>query len=107
MNIKPILITHGEPNSVFLEIFFKSLRYKKFKRIVGLDISHNMISESKKQNLKNSKFFVSDIEQISDFENLGKFDYVTSKRCLINLLSSKKQFLVINHLLVKFISTCR
>jgi 4-hydroxythreonine-4-phosphate dehydrogenase len=31
MNYKPILIVHGEPNSVFLEIFFKSLRYKKFK----------------------------------------------------------------------------
>ena len=55
-----------------------------------------MISECKKQNLKNSKFFVSDIEKISDFENLGKFDCVTSKRCLINLISSKKQFLVIN-----------
>ena len=83
----------GCGNGSFLKDLNKS---KKFKRIVGLDISHNMISESKKKNLKNSKFFVSDIEQISDFENLGKFDYVTSKRCLINLLSSKKQFLVIN-----------
>ena len=31
MNYKPILIVHGEPNSIFLEIFFKSLKYKKFK----------------------------------------------------------------------------
>jgi len=61
----------GCGNGSFLKDLNKS---KKFKRIVGLDISHNMISESKKQNLKNSKFFVSDIEQISDFENLGKFD---------------------------------
>ena len=77
--------------------FLKDLsKFKKFKKIAGLDISHNMISECKKQNLKNSKFLVSDIEKISDFENLGKFDCVTSKRCLINLLSSKKQFLVIN-----------
>jgi 4-hydroxythreonine-4-phosphate dehydrogenase len=31
MNYKPILIVHGEPNSIFLEIFFKSLRLKKYK----------------------------------------------------------------------------
>ena len=31
MNFKPILVVHGEPNSIFLEIFFKSLKYKKFK----------------------------------------------------------------------------
>ena len=32
MNTKPIIIVHGEPNSIFLEIFFKALRYKKFKQ---------------------------------------------------------------------------
>ena len=31
MNYKPILIVAGEPNSIFLEIFFKSLKLKKFK----------------------------------------------------------------------------
>ena len=31
MNIKPILLVAGEPNSVFLEIFFKVYRKKKFK----------------------------------------------------------------------------
>ena len=29
MNYKPIIIVAGEPNSIFSEIFFKSLRYKK------------------------------------------------------------------------------
>ena len=28
MNYKPILIVGGEPNSVFLEIFFKSIKLK-------------------------------------------------------------------------------
>ena len=32
MNKEPIIIVAGEPNSVFLEIFFKSIKYKKFKR---------------------------------------------------------------------------
>ena len=31
MNYKPILIVHGEPNSIFLEIFFKSIKFKKYK----------------------------------------------------------------------------
>tara|TARA_Y100000591_G_C21799775_1_gene681409 strand:+ start:597 stop:1565 length:969 start_codon:yes stop_codon:yes gene_type:complete len=30
-NYKPILIVPGEPNSIFFEIFFKNLKYKKFK----------------------------------------------------------------------------
>ena len=43
MNFKPILIVHGEPNSVFLEIFFKSLRYKKFKNPLILICSHKIL----------------------------------------------------------------
>ena len=31
MKNKPIIIVNGEPNSIFLEIFFKSLKYKKYK----------------------------------------------------------------------------
>ena len=31
MKNKPIIIINGEPNSIFLEIFFKSIKYKKFK----------------------------------------------------------------------------
>ena len=31
MNYKPILIVAGEPNSIFLEIFFKSLKTNTYK----------------------------------------------------------------------------
>ena len=31
MNIKPIIIVAGEPNSIFFEIFFKSINNNKFK----------------------------------------------------------------------------
>ena len=31
MNYSPILIVSGEPNSVFLEIFFKTFKLKKIK----------------------------------------------------------------------------
>jgi len=43
MNYKPILIVHGEPNSVFLEIFFKSIRYKKFKNPLILICSQKLL----------------------------------------------------------------
>ena len=43
MNYKPILIVHGEPNGIFLEIFFKSLKYKKFKNPLVLICSHKIL----------------------------------------------------------------
>ncbi len=49
MNYKPILITAGEPNSIFLEIFFKSLKLKKIKSPIILISSEKII---KKQMMK-------------------------------------------------------
>ena len=43
MNYKPILIVHGEPNSIFLEIFFKTLKYKKFKNPLILIGSYKIL----------------------------------------------------------------
>ncbi|WP_072090186.1 4-hydroxythreonine-4-phosphate dehydrogenase PdxA [Candidatus Pelagibacter communis] len=43
MNFKPILIVHGEPNSIFLEIFFKTIRYKKFKSPLVLIGSYKIL----------------------------------------------------------------
>ena len=55
MNPKPILITHGEPNSVFLEIFFKSLKSKKFKNPLILICSQKILKfQMKKLKFKKS-----------------------------------------------------
>jgi len=43
MNSKPIIIVHGEPNSIFLEIFFKSLKYKKYKNPLVLICSYKIL----------------------------------------------------------------
>ena len=43
MNYKPILIVHGEPNSIFLEIFFKSLKYKQFRNPLILICSEKLL----------------------------------------------------------------
>ena len=43
MNYKPILIVSGEPNSIFFEIFFKSLKKNKFKNPLVVIGSHKIL----------------------------------------------------------------
>ena len=43
MNCKPILIVAGEPNSVFLEIFFKSIKKKKIKNPIIIIVSKDLL----------------------------------------------------------------
>ena len=62
MNSKPILIVHGEPNSVLLEIFFKSLKYKKFKNPLILICSQKIL----KFQMKKLKFRM-DVKIINPF----------------------------------------
>ena len=52
MAYKPIIIVAGEPNSIFSEIFFKSLKIKKFKSPIILIASNNLIKlQMKKLNI--------------------------------------------------------
>ena len=43
MKIEPIVIIAGEPNSIFLEIFFKSLKSNKYKRPLILIVSKKLL----------------------------------------------------------------
>ena len=53
MNYKPILLVAGEPNSIFLEIFFKAIKIKKFKSPLILIASHNLLKlQMKKLRIK-------------------------------------------------------
>tara|TARA_A100001011_G_scaffold61168_1_gene61141 strand:- start:1571 stop:2536 length:966 start_codon:yes stop_codon:yes gene_type:complete len=53
MNYKPILIVAGEPNSIFLEIFFKSLKLKKYRSPLILICSKELfIKQMRKFNFK-------------------------------------------------------
>lgn len=52
MNFKPILVVAGEPNSIFLEIFFKALKINKFKSPIVLIVSLKIFKlQMKKLNL--------------------------------------------------------
>ncbi len=76
MKSKPIIIVNGEPNSVFLEIFFKALKYKKFKSQIIL------ISSSKLLNYHMKKF---NYKKKINFINLQHFDKKLFKNS-INLI---------------------
>ena len=53
MNYSPILIVAGEPNSIFLEIFFKVLKNNKIKSPIMLISSKKILDlQMKKLNFK-------------------------------------------------------
>ena len=80
MNYKPILIVAGEPNSIFLEIFFKSLKIKKFKSPIILIASQNLI----KLQMKKLK-----INMRIEILNLGKINMYKLNNKVINLINVK------------------
>ncbi len=48
MNYSPILVVHGEPNSIFLEIFFKTIRSRKIKSPIILISSEKILKKQMK-----------------------------------------------------------
>ena len=53
MVYKPIIIVAGEPNSIFSEIFFKSLKYKDYKSPIIIIASEKLIKlQMRKLNIK-------------------------------------------------------
>ena len=47
-NFKPILIIAGDPKSIFLEIYFKSLKKNKFKKPLILIVNENILLKQMK-----------------------------------------------------------
>jgi 4-hydroxythreonine-4-phosphate dehydrogenase len=69
MGKEPIIIIGGEPNSIFLEIFFKSLKTNTFKSPLIIIISKKLLQEQMK-NL-NFNFKINDIDKkLKDFSKL-------------------------------------
>lgn len=72
----------------------------KISTAIGVDFSKKHILEAKKIKKKNIKFYFDDVIsflQKKDFKK-KKFDIVITKRLLINLESSQKQFKLINEI---------
>ena len=79
MGKKPIIIVGGEPNSVFSEIFFKSLKTNTYKSPLIIIISKKLLQEQMRK--LGFTFQVNDInKKIKDFSKLDN-----SKINLINV----------------------
>ncbi len=81
MDNKPIIIVAGEPNSIFLEIFFKSLESKKYKSPLIIICSKKLLQKQMKKlefnfkiNVINSTF--ADFNKLNNKQiNLINIDY--------------------------------
>jgi len=92
MHYKPILLVAGEPNSVFLEIFFKSLKLKKYESPIILIASKNILIKQMKKLKFNYNINLLDWKKpLNEKLNNNKIN-------LINIdYNSKKTFVKISH----------
>ncbi len=65
MKIKPIIIIGGEPYSIFLEIFFKTLKKNNFKKPIILIISKDLLLKQMKKLKFNFKINLIDKQNIN------------------------------------------
>ena len=93
MNYSPILIVGGEPNSIFLEIFFKTLKFKKIKSPLILITSEEILKKQMKKfnfkkkiklldykNFQNEKLDNGSINLINvEFKQKKTFEKISSK----------------------------
>ena len=93
MKNKPIVIINGEPNSIFLEIFFKAIKYNKFKSSLILISSLKILKLQMKKlkfkkninliehkNLKKNKIDNKSINLINvEFKQKKVFEKISSK----------------------------
>ena len=87
MNFNPIIVVAGEPNSIFLEIFFKAIKYKKYKNPIILIASKKIVlSQMKKLKFKKA------INSLN-YKNLNKEEVSNNKINLINVNYSQRQLL--------------
>ena len=101
MNYSPILIVSGEPNSVFLEIFFKVLKLKKVKSPLILISSENLLKLQMKKLKFKKKIRLINPEKLSDY------DLDNKSINLINVnFNQKKPFEKISNKSNKFIKKC-
>ena len=66
MKNKPIIIVNGEPNSVFIEILLKSLKYKKFKSPIILISSLKLLKKNFRKINYKKKISILDMKDIKN-----------------------------------------
>ena len=70
MSKEPIIIVSGEPNSVFLEIFFKSIKNNSYKSPLIIITSKKLLQEQMKE--LDFSIKINDIDKkVKDFSKLN------------------------------------
>ena len=98
MGKKPIIIVGGEPNSIFLEIFFKSLKTNSYKSPLIIIISKKLLKEQMKK--LGFAFKINDIDKnLKDFSKLdnGKINLINVdyqfKNCFERITSKSNKYI--------------
>ncbi len=101
MSIKPILIVAGEPNSIFLEIYFKAIKVLKIKSPLILIASAKLVKlQMKKLNVKKKIKIIEEEEIIHSKLNNKNINILNIK------YKQSKTFDVISSKSNKYISEC-
>ena len=106
MNFKPILLVAGEPNSVFLEIFFKASKNIKIKSPLILIASSKVISLQMKKLNFNKKIRIINQQNLYSYKlnnktiNLIDVKYNPSK-AFENISSKSKNYIKTNETIIK------
>lgn len=101
MKYNPILIVAGEPNSIFTEIFFKTLKLKKFKSPIILIYSEKILRKQMKQLKFKKKIKLLNQKNL----HLQKLNNKTINLINVNF-NQKKAFMKISKKSNKFIEGC-
>ena len=83
MNYKPIIVVAGEPNSIFLEIFFKAKKKYNFKKPIILIVSKKLLLEQMKK--LNFNFEINDVD-------IKKSLNLKNKNNIINIININYEF---------------
>ena len=106
MKFKPIIIVAGEPNSIFLEIFFKSINFKKIKSPLILIASSKLLNLQMQKLKFKKKIRLLDFAKIDDYKldnksiNLINIQYKTSKA--FEKISNKSNIYIKNSFEIAF-----
>ena len=88
MSYKPIIIVSGDPKSIFLEIFFKSIKEKKFKNPIILICSKNLLKQNMRKFNFKKKINLLKLNQIKEFnlnnDSINLIDVKLEKNININ-----------------------
>ena len=98
MDKKPIIIVSGEPNSIFLEIFFKSIKAKTYKSPLIIIVSRKLLKDQMRK--LGFDFKINDInKKLKDFSkltnkkiNLINVDY-KFKKCFEKITSKSNKYI--------------